>query len=423
MVRFSGEADGRNPFGGSIMKSVVRHAVVLFALVLLCAAGTAHPAGVDMKDGDWEISHETSMTMGGMSMPPQAGKSTYCLTQEDPVPRSGNDQECRIVKQKVTGNKVSWRMECKKGEAEGEISYHGTTYDGFMKMKMVEDGETMTMNMKLAGRYLGPCPKGQKSGATGETARQMAAGQQAAARAQQQQAQLQAEQAAAAKKGEALIRRSVVPDEESGACAQAGFGRTPECEGKAGDLNLKPGEYEITVEKGTRYGTTYTPVEEERKTVCVTEDAPVPEALGAGRPAHVKRGSEKITWAEAAGGRTTKGGILYRGNSFEGAVTSTMDIGTGRQSLTVAKVTGRRIGDGSCVGGRDYSAKARLNSSKKQGADPARKDGRDPATKDGGDTAKKDGGGSATKDGGDSATYTDNILKNPVKGIRNLFGF
>src|SRR5450759_609621 len=117
----------------------------------------------------------------------------------------------------------------------------------------------------------------------------MAAGQQAAAQAKQQQKQLQAELAANAKKGEAFIKRSVVPVKEPGACAQEGFGRTPECEGKAGDLNLKPGEYEITVEKGSRIGTTYTPVEVERKTVCMTEEDPVPGALGAGRPTRVKR--------------------------------------------------------------------------------------------------------------------------------------
>ena len=373
------------------MKNAVRETVVLFALILLCLAGSAESAGIDMKEGNWEISSETSMTMGGTSMPSMANKSTYCLTRQDPVPAGEKDKECKIVKQKIAGNKVSWRMECKKGEGEGEISYHGTTYNGFFKMKMAEDGQTMTMNMKLAGKYLGPCPKGQKSGPTGETAKQMARGQEMAAQSRQQQAQMQAEQAAAAKKGEALIKRSVVPSEERGACAQEGFGRTPECEGKAGDLNLKPGEYEITVERGSRIGTIYTPVEEVRKTVCLTVDAPVPEVLGAGRPAHVKRGKERITWTDGAGGRKTKGGILYRGNSLEGAVTSTMDLGPGQQSLNVAKITGRRTGDGNCIGGRDYSAKGRGYSAKKKAGDPA--------------------------------AGENKILKDPVKGIRNLFGF
>ena len=371
------------------MKNVVRQTVVLFALILLFAAGSAHSAGVDVKEGEWEISTET--TMEGMPMPPSASKSTYCITREDLVPKSEKDKDCKIVNRKVTGNKVSWRMECKKAEGEGEITYRGASYKGTFRMKMVEDRQTMTMNTKLAGKYLGPCPKGQKSGPTGETAKQVAAGKQAAAQGQQKQAEMQASLAANAKKGEALFKRSVVPAEESGACGQAGFGKTPECEGKAGDLNLKPGEYEITVEKGSRFGTTYTPVEVERKTVCLTEEDPVPAALGAGRPAHVKRGKEKITWTDAAGGRTTKGGILYRGNSLEGAVTSATDLGPGQQSLVVAKVTGRRIGDGNCVGGRDYSAKAGVDSAKKKG--------------------------------GDSAIGENKILKDPVKGIRNLFGF
>ncbi|MHB8782742.1 MAG: DUF3617 domain-containing protein [Desulfobacteria bacterium] len=373
------------------MKNIARHAVVLFALILLCAAGTAYSAGVDMKEGNWEISFETSMVMEGMSMPSQANKSTYCLTREDLVPKSEKEKDCRIVKQTVVGNTVSWRMECKKAEGEGEITYRGSTYKGNFRMKVMGDGQPMTMDMKLAGKYLGPCPKGQKSGATGETAKQMAAGQQAAAQAKRQQAQQQAQLAAIAKKTEALIKRSVVPAEEPGACGQEGFGRTPECDGKAGDLNLKPGEYEITVEKGSRVGASYTPVEVERKTVCLTEDDPVPGALGAGRPAHVKRGKEKITWTDAAGGRTTKGGIFYRGNYLEGAVTNTMDLGAGQKSISVTKVTGRRIGDGNCAGGRDYSAKGR--------------------------------GYSAKKKGGASAIGENKILKDPVKGIRNLFGF
>ena len=118
--------------------------------------------------------------------------------------------------------------------------------------------------------------------------------------------------------------------------------------------------------------------------MCLTEDDPVPGVLGAGRPIHVKRGKERITWTDAGGGQTTKGGILYRGDSLEGAVTNTMDPGAGRQSLSVAKVTGHRTGDGDCIGGRDYSAK---------------------------------------KKGGASPIGENKILKDPVKGIRNLFGY
>jgi hypothetical protein len=145
------------------LKNFVRQTVVLFVIILICAGATAHSAGVDVKEGEWESSTEASMTMGAMSMPPTTTKLTYCLTREDLVPKTETDKECKILNQKVVGNTVSWRMECRKAEGEGEITYRGSTYKGNFRMKMVEDGQTMNMNMKLAGKYLGPCPKGQKS--------------------------------------------------------------------------------------------------------------------------------------------------------------------------------------------------------------------------------------------------------------------
>jgi len=384
------------------MKNVVRQTIVLFALILLCAAGTAHPAGVDMKEGDWEISSETSMAMEGMSMPSRANKSTYCLTQEDLVPNK--DKECKIVKQKVTGNKVSWRMECKKGEGEGEISYRGTTYDGFIKMKMVDEGQTMTMNVKLAGKYLGPCPKGQKSGATGETAKQMAAGQQAAVQAQQ----LQAEQEALRKKCEEFVKRTAVPPEDPGGCEQGGAARSKECEEKVGKLNLEYGQYEITVEEANRISSSCGFSEAKRKTFCLNMDDPVPPELRAGRQVRkVKRGKDKITWRESSESGETMGGIVYRGTSFEGVVIQKSRPGSGMEHLQVTKVTGRRVGVGDCPKEVDSADVGRGYTAKKQGGDPAKKQEGDPAK----------------KQEGDSATHTDNILKNPVKGIRNLFGY
>lgn len=142
------------------MRNVMRNTVGL-ALFLLCVAGTAHSAGVDMREGEWETSSETTMTMGAMSMPPTTRKLTYCLTREDLVPKTETDKDCKILNKKVVGNTVSWRMECKKSEGEGEITYRGSTYNGNFRMKMVEEGQTMNMNMKLAGKYLGPCPKGK----------------------------------------------------------------------------------------------------------------------------------------------------------------------------------------------------------------------------------------------------------------------
>jgi len=371
------------------MKNFVRHTVVLFAFLLLSAGATAHSAGVDMKDGEWEISSETSMTMGGMSMPPSVSKSTYCLTREDPVPKSEKDKECRIVKQKVTGNKVSWRMDCKKAEGEGEISYHGTTYRGFFKMKTVEDGQAMTMNMKLAGKYLRPCPKGQKSGPTGETAKQAAVANEAVAKGKKQQADMEAQK----RNAEAFLKNTAVPPDEADACMQRGFRWTTGCEEKVGKLNLQDGEYAISVEEANRFGTGATLAEVKRKTVSVGENDPVPQDLLAGQSVGtVKRGKNRITWSGSREGVETMGGVTYRGTSFEGVVRTETNAGPGGKMLQVRKVTGKRIGEakravGRPVQGRDYSAKPREG------------------------------------EGGDSAVGEHKILKNPIKGIKNLFGF
>ena len=367
------------------MKNFTRQTVVLFTFIFLCAGATAHSAGVDVKEGEWETTSETSVTMEGMSMPPMAHKSTYCITRDDLVPKSEKDKECRIVKQRITGNKISWRMECKKAEGEGEITYRGTTYKGFFKMKSVEDGQTVTMNTKLAGKYLGPCPKGQKSGPTGETAKQLAVANEAVAKGKKQQADMEAQQ----RKAEAFFKNTAVPADESGACEQRGFRWTSKCDEKVGKLNLQDGEYEITVEEASRFGPGATLSEVKRKTVSVGENEPVPQDLLTGSSVGtVKRGKNRITWSASREGMETSGGVTYRGTTFEGVVRTETDAGSGGKMLQVKKVAGKRIGEakravGRPVLGRDYSA----------------------------------------KEGGDSATDSKKILKNPVKGIKNLFGF
>jgi hypothetical protein len=370
------------------MKNVARHTVVLFAFILLCAEGTANAAVVDMKEGEWEISSETSMTMGAMSMPPMANKSTYCLTREDLVPKTEKDKDCKMVKQKVVGNTVSWRIECKKSEGEGEITYRGSTYKGNFRMKMVEDGQTMTMNTKLAGKYLAPCPKGQKSGPTGETAKQVAKGQEMAALGKQQQA----EQEALRKKCEEFVKRTAVPAEVPGACEQEGFTRSQICEEKVGKLNLEYGQYEITVEEASRISSSCALTETKRKILCLNTDDPVPQELRKGRQVRkTKHSKDKITWRESYEGGETLGGVVYRGTSFEGVVIQKSRTGSDTELLQVTKVTGRRVGVGDCPKergpadmGRGYSAQPR--------------------------------------EGATSTDVLKGIGENPVKGLRKLFG-
>ena len=129
---------------------------------LLCAA-LAVPtlAWADMQEGNWEVT--TRMEMVGMpfTMPPM--QHNQCVTKKDLVPdMSRPDQSCIVKDQKVVGDTVTWRVQCKSDqgtmEGEGRIKYAGATYNGEMQARMIEkSGQAMTMKYTMQGRHTGPC--------------------------------------------------------------------------------------------------------------------------------------------------------------------------------------------------------------------------------------------------------------------------
>lgn len=365
------------------MKRTVSRALVVTLLFLGSVAGTAASADVDMQEGEWETAAEMTMVGGPISMPPITSKSTQCITRENPVPASEKDKDCKVTRHKVVGNKVSWRVVCGKSEGEGEITYKGSTFKGTTKIKTEEDGQAVTTLIKLTGRRIGPCTGGKKSGAAGKDAEKYKA---MAESAMAEGKQRQAEQEEIARKTEAFFKRSVVPAEDPGACVQEGIAKTPGCEERMGKLVLKPGEYEFTLEQASRVGPTYTPVEVKNKNQCLTGNNPVPGEIVRGRSIReVKWGKDKITWKHSSDAGLAKAGIVYRETSFEGVEIQTREMAPDSKSITVTKITGRRIGDGDCVSeGRDYTSQGR---------------------------------------GYTAGQRTKGLLNNPVKGIRNLFGF
>lgn len=128
---------------------------VLLAGIWLLLPSTL-PAAETMKPGLWEIT--TRMEMPGMPFQPPPQTMRHCYTEqevkEEPVPK-GND--CKITDLKTSGNKTSWKIECKgemAGKGEGEMTYLGdSAYEG--KSRMQTQGMTMTSSYK--GKRIGEC--------------------------------------------------------------------------------------------------------------------------------------------------------------------------------------------------------------------------------------------------------------------------
>ena len=135
-------------------KALLGGIIVLLALTSICFAD----AVPDMREGKWEITTRVEIPGMPTNMPPT--KTTQCLTKKDLVPENSQPgQECRFPETKVTGNKVTYSMECKGQGGEmkgaGEITYSGDTFKGTMKMQMPHANMEMVSHME--GKRIGGC--------------------------------------------------------------------------------------------------------------------------------------------------------------------------------------------------------------------------------------------------------------------------
>lgn len=135
---------------------------IIFAVslsIFFCAAAWAQ----QMKEGLWEITTQLEMKGLPQAMPPVSVRQ--CVTKKDPVPKSEDKSvTCQTTSKKISGNKVSYAMECKGKEEtmliSGDISYTGESMSGNSTTVIKVKGQPeMRMSNKLKGKYLGACPK------------------------------------------------------------------------------------------------------------------------------------------------------------------------------------------------------------------------------------------------------------------------
>jgi hypothetical protein len=137
--------------------------IPLLVAALLCCP--AYAAGINMRDGMWEIT--TKMEMTGKSdvvMPQQTVR--HCITKKDlNDPRKTTpsaDSRCKMSDYKLQGNTATWKMACDAQAGmtgTGTVNYSGDSYSGNQTMAMTRSGQVMNMKMAFSGRRLGDCPK------------------------------------------------------------------------------------------------------------------------------------------------------------------------------------------------------------------------------------------------------------------------
>lgn len=117
-------------------------------------------AEIKMQPGLWEMT--TKMEMQGMPGGGGEFKFKQCIDKKNLVPQNKQNpqqNQCKMSDQKVSGNTVSWKMQCQQGMAmQGEITYSGDSMHGVLNMQMNAPGMgNMQMKQVLSGKRIGAC--------------------------------------------------------------------------------------------------------------------------------------------------------------------------------------------------------------------------------------------------------------------------
>jgi hypothetical protein len=138
-----------------MIKKLFAASVILLAIFSISFAGSVP----DIQEGEWEITKIMTIQAMGMALPSK--KYTQCLTKKNLIPyKSQSGEECKISQTKVTGNTVTWTMQCSGGhggdmKGTGEIIYSGSSVKGKVELKGAQPNSGMIS--QLSGKRIGDC--------------------------------------------------------------------------------------------------------------------------------------------------------------------------------------------------------------------------------------------------------------------------
>lgn len=128
-----------------------KHTIALATSTLLLAACGNKP---NMQAGQWSVDFETRM--GGVTLPAVSAKQ--CLGSDNLVPKQARQAKaCQHNNVKVSGDTVSWDIQCDNSEGKGSITYYGDTLKGEMTLTTMAAGIPVTVDSAISGLHIGDC--------------------------------------------------------------------------------------------------------------------------------------------------------------------------------------------------------------------------------------------------------------------------
>ncbi len=95
-------------------------------------------SGPNIKEGEWKITVKTEYKGEVMIQIPER-TYTQCITKENLIPKKySKAQNCKIIKNEIKGNRVSWIVKCKTSGgpviSKGTVTYTYKTFKGIIKI-------------------------------------------------------------------------------------------------------------------------------------------------------------------------------------------------------------------------------------------------------------------------------------------------
>ncbi len=136
---------------------------IIIGVWALSAAVHGQSDGVNITPGLWEIKSTSQVP----SMSQAIGDTvTRCIQEEsiDPTKLLSDSQVCTVSAKKVTGNSMSWNMDCAmqgmlKANGRGEFTSMGDTAKGLTEMTANMNEQVLNIKATWIGRRVGECAK------------------------------------------------------------------------------------------------------------------------------------------------------------------------------------------------------------------------------------------------------------------------